>query len=128
MVELIVVVDLVAVAEVPVVGQDVDEPLNGAVHPPGRLVTRVVRPERPVGCHHLHYLVMLFGSPKCVGKYRSIGTPVCALDSINVANGLDGKVSLYRIARDQCRPEPSLFDQRTAKETVLADPMLCLGV
>ena len=71
---------------------------------------------------------MIFGAPKYVGKYRSIGTPACALDSVNVADDLVRKVSLYRIARDQRRPEPSLLDQRTAKEPVLADPKLCLGV
>ena len=100
MAKLIVVVDLVAVAEVPFVGQGVDEPLKGAVHPPGRLATRVARPERTAGCHHLHYVVMLFGAPKCVGKFHSIGTPACALDGVNVADGLVGKVSLYRIAGD----------------------------
>ena len=71
---------------------------------------------------------MIFGAPKYVGKYRSIGTPACALDSVNVADDLVRKMSLYRIARDQRRPEPPLLDQRTAKEPVLADPKLCLGV
>ena len=122
------VVDLMSVAEVPVVGQGVDEPLKGAVNPPGRLVTRVARPERPVGYYHLHYVVMLFGAPNCVGKFHSIGTPACALDGVNVADGLVGKVSLYRIARDQRRAEPSLLDHCTAKGPVLADPTLRLDV
>ena len=71
---------------------------------------------------------MLFGAPNCVGKFHSIGTPACALDGVNVADGLVGRVSLYRITRDQRRPKPSLLHQRTAKEPVLADPTLCLGI